>query len=81
MAKNETRRLRPAQLAADRDAFDALQGITNYAPANAAYTVTNIKALRDRVDLAWGGGETGHGELHPIDAEGRWRDNAAVGPG
>lgn len=52
MAKNETRRLRPAQLAADRDAFDALQGITNYAPANAAYTVTNIKALRDRVDEA-----------------------------
>jgi hypothetical protein len=50
MAKNETRRLRPAQVAADREAFDALQGITNYAPANASYTTANIKALHDRMD-------------------------------
>ncbi|HZT57357.1 MAG TPA: hypothetical protein VFA21_01910 [Pyrinomonadaceae bacterium] len=52
MAKNQTRRLPSAQLASDRDAFDALQGIENYAPANQAYTVTNIKALRDRLDEA-----------------------------
>lgn len=52
MAKNETRPLRPALLAADREAFDALQGIENYTPANQAYTVANIKALRDRVDEA-----------------------------
>jgi hypothetical protein len=50
MAKNQTRRLPSAQLAADREAFDALQGITNYAPANAAYTTASIKALRDRMD-------------------------------
>ena len=52
MAKNETRPLRPAQLAADRDAFDALQGIENYTPANPAYTTEKIKALHDRVDDA-----------------------------
>lgn len=52
MAKNQTRPLRPALLAADRDAFDALQGIENYTPANQAYTTEKIKALRDRVDEA-----------------------------
>jgi hypothetical protein len=52
MAKDQTRPLRPALLAADRDAFDALQGMENYAPANQAYTVTSIKALRDRLDEA-----------------------------
>jgi small-conductance mechanosensitive channel len=52
MAKNQTRPVRPALLAADRDAFDALQGIENYAPANQAYTVANVKALRDRLDEA-----------------------------
>jgi hypothetical protein len=50
MAKNESRRLSPAYLSADREAFDALQGITNYAPANQAYKKENIGALRDRMD-------------------------------
>ena len=52
MAKDQTRPVRPVLLAADREAFDALQGIENYAPANPAYTVANIKTLRDRVDEA-----------------------------
>ena len=52
MAKNQTRRILSAQLAADREAFDALQGIENYAPANQAYTTEKIKALHDRVDEA-----------------------------
>jgi hypothetical protein len=52
MAKDETRPLRPAQLAADREAFDALQGIDGYAPANPAYTTEKIKALHDRMDEA-----------------------------
>jgi hypothetical protein len=52
MAKNQTRRLPSAQLSADREAFDALQGIHNYAPANQAYTTEAIKALRDRLDEA-----------------------------
>ena len=52
MAKNQTRRILSAQLAADREAFDALQGIDGYAPANPAYTTEKIKALHDRVDEA-----------------------------
>ena len=50
MAKNETRRIPPALLNADREAFDALQGITNYAPANQAYKVEAIQAKRDRME-------------------------------
>ncbi|MDT7687666.1 MAG: hypothetical protein QOE46_425 [Acidobacteriota bacterium] len=50
MAKNETRRIVSTILSADREAFDALQGITNYAPANQAYSTANIKTIRDRMD-------------------------------
>jgi hypothetical protein len=50
MAKNQTRRIPSTVLAEDREAFDALQGIANYEPANAAYTVESIKAKRDRMD-------------------------------
>lgn len=52
MANNRMRRITSAVLSADREAFDALQGINNYAPANAAYTVAAIKTLRDRLDEA-----------------------------
>lgn len=52
MAKNQTRRVASAVLSADREAFDALQGIANYTPANPAYTVASIKAARDRMDDA-----------------------------
>jgi hypothetical protein len=52
MAKNETRRVTPAVLGEDREAFDALQAITNYAPANAVYRTETIKAARDRIDEA-----------------------------
>ena len=52
MAKDQTRRVPPSALNDDREAFDALQGITNYAPANAAYKAETIKAARDRMDEA-----------------------------
>jgi hypothetical protein len=52
MAKNQIRRLSAAVLDADREAFDALQGITNYAPANPSYATATIKAARDRMDDA-----------------------------
>lgn len=52
MAKKQTRRLPAAALSEDRKAFDALQGITNYAPANPAYKTETIKAARDRMDDA-----------------------------
>jgi hypothetical protein len=50
MAKDQTRRIASGVLGEDRASFDALQGIANYAPANPAYTVEKIKALRDRMD-------------------------------
>ncbi|HEV7889139.1 MAG TPA: hypothetical protein VGP08_00800 [Pyrinomonadaceae bacterium] len=50
MAKNQTRRITSAVLSVDREAFDALQGITNYAPANQVYKTEAIKATRDRMD-------------------------------
>jgi hypothetical protein len=46
MASNPTRRIPPTQLQADRDAFDALTAIPNYAPANPAYSVAAITAKR-----------------------------------
>ena len=52
MAKNQTRSVPSAVLAEDRKAFDALQGITTYAPANPAYKTEAIRAARDRMDDA-----------------------------
>ena len=50
MAKNQTRRIASGVLSDDREAFDALQGITAYAPANQAYKTETIKAARDHMD-------------------------------
>ena len=50
MAKNQTRRITSGVLSDDREAFDALQGIANYAPANQAYKTEAIKAVHDRMD-------------------------------
>jgi hypothetical protein len=44
MAKDETKRLNPSVLETDKAAFAALQAITNYAPANPAYTTAAIEA-------------------------------------
>jgi altronate dehydratase len=52
MAKKQTRRLSTAVVSEDRRAFDALQGITTYAPANPAYKTEAIKGVRDRMDDA-----------------------------
>jgi hypothetical protein len=50
MAKNQARRIASGMLSEDREAFDALQGIVNYAPANQAYKTETIKAVRDMMD-------------------------------
>jgi hypothetical protein len=50
MAKNQTRRIASGVLSEDREAFDALQGIAAYAPANPAFKTETIKATRDRLD-------------------------------
>lgn len=44
MAKDETRRLKPSQLQADRDLVAALAQIAGYAPADAAYSVASMQA-------------------------------------
>jgi hypothetical protein len=40
---NQSRRLAPAQIAEDEEAFAALKAIANYAPANPAYSLAAIE--------------------------------------
>jgi hypothetical protein len=54
MAKDQTKRIAPAQQQIDLDSYTALQGIATYAPANTAYTkiavtakYTALKAAQD----------------------------------
>jgi hypothetical protein len=42
MAKNETKRLRPVELLEDEEVYNALKGITNYAPANSDFTMAAV---------------------------------------
>lgn len=46
MAKNETRRLKPAQIQADIETYDALLDIEKYAPANPAYSKESATTSR-----------------------------------
>ena len=43
MAKNETRRLKPAEIQGNKDAYNALIKVANYAPPNPAYTVAALE--------------------------------------
>lgn len=52
MAKNETKRLTLSVLDADKAAFAALQVITNYAPANPAYSITAVSDALDELNVA-----------------------------
>ncbi|MCA1566782.1 MAG: hypothetical protein LC803_14285 [Acidobacteria bacterium] len=45
MPKDQSKRITPSVLEADRSSFAALQGIAGYAPANPAYAVATIKTL------------------------------------
>ena len=48
MAKNEANRVKPSTLASDEAAFNALQNVTGYTPANPAYAVAAItQAVND----------------------------------
>ncbi|HEY0404661.1 MAG TPA: hypothetical protein VGC89_02970 [Pyrinomonadaceae bacterium] len=47
MAKNQTRRMKPSDLAEDLEVFTALKAIAGYAPANPAFTVAVIQAVYD----------------------------------
>lgn len=44
MAKDETKRMRPSDLQADRDTLAAIKAMSGYAPANSAYTAANLTA-------------------------------------
>lgn len=52
MAKDETRRIRPSELIADRNAFSALQTINGYTPANPAYAITDINSAQIAMEAA-----------------------------
>ena len=52
MAKNESRRLIPSVIAADRAAFNSLANIKNYSPSNPAYSVAALEvAFNNLIDL------------------------------
>lgn len=49
---NESKRLRPAQIADDESGFAALQAMTGYAPANQAYTLEAVNAAHASMQSA-----------------------------
>jgi hypothetical protein len=52
MAKNQTRRLRPSQIQANKDNFAALKAIGDYKPANPAYAVDIIGTKETELNSA-----------------------------
>jgi hypothetical protein len=52
MAKNQTRRLRPIQLQADQDTLTAIQALSDYQPANAAYGAEKLSAALSSMQSA-----------------------------
>jgi hypothetical protein len=47
MAADQTRRLRPSDIQADKDSFAAIEAMEDYAPSNKDYTVAKLQALSD----------------------------------
>jgi hypothetical protein len=52
MAKDQTKRIAPAQMQADIDALTALNGFAVYTPANAAYAKTAVTAKHTALKAA-----------------------------
>ncbi len=52
MSSNPSRRVYPAVLKEDQDALTALAAITDYKPANAAYTLANLTAALTAMQAA-----------------------------
>lgn len=52
MAKDESRRIKPALIEADKASFAALKAITNYAPANPVFASAAITAAQAELDAA-----------------------------
>lgn len=51
MARDQSRRLKPATLQTDETCLAALQAMTAYAPFNPAYAIEAIRAARREVDV------------------------------
>lgn len=49
---DQSKRLRPAQIQEDRDAFAALQTVAGYAPANPSYALTVVTAAQASLNAA-----------------------------
>jgi hypothetical protein len=49
---DQSRRLKPSLIQADKDAFAALQAVTGYAPANPAYALTAITTAQSSLTAA-----------------------------
>lgn len=52
MARDESKRLKSSIIEDDKDSFAGLKTITNYVPANPAYTVASIQAAEDEMTAA-----------------------------
>lgn len=52
MAKDETKRVKPAVLAADEESLAALKTITDYAPSNPAYSAAALVAAKTEMEEA-----------------------------
>jgi hypothetical protein len=52
MAKNETKRLKPAQIQLDTESYQALQANTRYAPANPQYALLEITGASTALSAA-----------------------------
>ncbi|MGC2235199.1 MAG: hypothetical protein WA584_03505 [Pyrinomonadaceae bacterium] len=49
MAKNKTKRLRPAVLQENLDAYAALKAIANYNPSNPDFAIEKVKTVFDKI--------------------------------
>jgi hypothetical protein len=72
MAKNETKRLRPAQIQLNKDHFANLKTIAGYAPANPAYTTALIDAAETQMN------SDGAAEAQAVAAAAAARDSAVA---
>lgn len=70
MAKDETKRLKPTILSADRDSHTALGTVIGYAPANPSFAQNALNALRADLDAAQAA------ETHALAAAATARDEA-----
>ena len=52
MAKDQTKRLRPGKIQADREGFTALQTFGDYSPANPDFSIDRLEALLAAMEAA-----------------------------